>query len=76
MNELPRCRLCLVPYGVPHPRTCPLWDVLLSEADWRRLHGTRLEPEYVSALRALREECVRGGMYYRALTAVLGEVVT
>jgi hypothetical protein len=48
----------------------------MTVGQWRLLHGPRLAPEYVSALRALREECVRGGMYYRALTAVLGEVVT
>jgi hypothetical protein len=40
-DELPRCRLCSVPYGADHPRTCPLWDVLMSEAEWRRLHGPR-----------------------------------
>jgi hypothetical protein len=41
------------------------------QAEIERLHGPRLAPEHVAALQTLREECVRCGVYYRALTAVL-----
>lgn len=61
-DELPKCKLCgQEPTHLSGGRVSHI--CVTPEAEWRRLHGPRLAPEYVSRLRALREECVRGGMY-------------
>jgi len=76
-DELPRCRLCgHEPTQLSGGRVSHI--CVVSEAEWRRLHGPRLEPETVDALRACAAwHDGAGGLWtgaIRAALAALGEV--
>lgn len=84
-TNLPPCRLC---GQTPHyhlsadtwcdSTACVLYRLPMSFDDWRRLHGPRLAPEHVEALRAIAERIEWHGLVQtaaelRAALAAMGE---
>lgn len=53
MADLPKCKLCGSDFRAAHDQSCALAMVILSEDEWRRLHGPGMEPEHVATLRLL-----------------------
>jgi hypothetical protein len=92
-DELPRCKLCgfaphhyLSGYSECDTTGCDIRGIVMADDDWRRLHGQRLAPEHVAALRGVEPylaEGYDGGCIttayrdaierYRAALAALGE---
>lgn len=74
-DELPRCRLCgQEPTQLSYGRVSHI--CVVSEAEWRRLHGPRLDPEHLDVLRNLADDpgiaCIESEAV-RAALAALGE---
>jgi hypothetical protein len=57
-DELPRCKLCGSEFRAIHDQSCRLAMVILTEDEWRRLHGP--QPEMTGA--RLGDVLVRAGV--------------